>query len=561
MLLSLSIKNIALIDEAEIEFCDGLNILSGETGAGKSVILDSLNFVLGAKADKTMIRHGASFCIVSCTFLNYPETINEILAEYDVESSTELIIKRKFDVNGNGYIKLNGENVTATMLRKITSRLVDVHGQSEHFSLLSKVKQLECIDHGAQTKEELMVLSELIAKLNQDEKQLDSLCGTVEERLKRLDLLEYQINEIEKADLKEGEQEQLLLQKNKLLNLDKLSTSLQTAYSAISDEEGITDRLITVEQSLKSISDIDDSYAKLLDRIRSIREDVSDIASLLNDKFDELDPGGINLDEIEQRLEIYHNFSRKYGASVGEIELYLQNAINERNVLINFEKNSALLIEKIEKQKEKIYSLCKDISNKRRDFSKSFEKRVTEKLFELGMPKAQFSVEFEDLLPLKEIKQFTSSGLDKIEFMFSANAGEPIKPLSKIISGGEMSRFMLALKTQLSVDSLTYVFDEIDAGISGITAGIIAKQFAQISKNKQVIAISHLPQIAAMSDRSLLIVKHEEDDKTHTNVSILSSDSKIQEIIRLIGGRIDDPIAVSHAKNMVADAENYKKSI
>lgn len=561
MLVSLHLKNIALIDEAEIEFCSGINILSGETGAGKSVILDALNFVLGAKADRTMIRHGEDFCLASCTFSNYSPLINKVLEEFDIEASNELIIKRKFDLSGNGYIKLNGENVTATMLRKVTSLLVDVHGQSEHFLLLSKAKQLECIDSGAKLDSELDSLSKILAELNSKIKEFESLGGNPDERARRLDLLDYQINEIEKADLKEGEKEELLQNKILALNFEKLTTNLQAVYSAISNEGGAIDSLLTAQHNLKSICDLGDNYNQLLDRTLSVCDELEEISSTVDDILSNFDFDGLNIDEIEQRLEVYSNFARKYGTTYEDIINYLEKAKLEKDSLINFEKNSAELFKEIQTLKAKAYSKCEKLSVLRKKFATDFAKRVTLKLAELGMPNAKFLVQFEDLPAIEEISSFSASGLDKIEFMFSANVGEPLKPLSKIISGGEMSRFMLALKTQLSVISSCYVFDEIDAGISGVAASIVAKQFAQIATEKQIIAISHLPQITAMSDRSILIAKEELKDKTHTNLKVLTADEKVTEINRLIGAVANDEIASLHARKMIEEADNYKNSL
>ncbi|MBQ3572747.1 MAG: DNA repair protein RecN [Clostridia bacterium] len=561
MLVSLSIKNVALIDQVEIEFSNGLNILSGETGAGKSVILDSINFVLGAKADKSMIRHGQDYSLVTCVFNEYPNSVSEILSEYDIEQSSELVIKRKFDINGNGYIKLNGENVTATMLRKVTAHLVDVHGQSEHFLLLSKAKQLECVDKGALNQKEIAKLSQVVSNLNELQNSLEKLGGNPEERFKRIDLLNYQINEINKAELRDGEKEELIVEKNKINNLEKLYSAFNGASSVIRTENGVTDLLITAEQYLKSIADLDNEYENLLDRIRSAREEIADIGSSLANFADNLEDGELNIEYIEHRLEIYHSFARKYGNSYQEIIEYYNQAVKERDDLLNFEENCSLMIDSIKKSREEAYILSKALSSKRKQYAKDFATKVTAKLCELGMPNAKFEVSFENLPELNDVKTFSSLGLDKIEFLFSANAGEPLKPLSKIISGGEMSRFMLALKTQLSVDSSTYIFDEIDAGISGITASIVAKQFAQISKSKQVIAISHLPQITAMSDTSLLIKKHEETNKTVTEVKLLNNKDKIAEIIRLIGGSEGDEIAVAHASNMITEAKNYKSTL
>ncbi len=561
MLVNLTIKNIALIEYAEIDFRDGLNILSGETGAGKSVILDSINFVLGAKADRTMIRHGEDFCLVTCLFSDLTDAVKNILNEFDIEFSNDLIIKRKYDVNGNGYIKLNGENITATMLRKVTSHLVDVHGQSEHFSLLSKTKQLECIDSGANTAEIISKLHNIYIELRENEKKLEKLGGDPDERFKRLDILEYQINEIEKAQLKEGEKEELLIQREKINNLEKLHNALQGVLSSLTEENATIDCLLAGEQCIKQISNLGEEYSSILDRIRSCREELDDVADTVDSLISNLDDNNLNIDDIEQRLEVYRNFSRKYGSSVNEVNDYLQKALLEKDSLINFEKNCETLIKEISKQRVQLYEVCLNLSKKRKEFANAFCKNVTLKLNELGMPKAVFYIDFEEIPQLEQIKTFNLTGLDKVEFMFSANAGEPVKPLSKIISGGEMSRFMLALKTQLSVDSATYIFDEIDAGISGITASIVAKQFAQIAKNKQVIAISHLPQIASMADNSLLIEKHEEENKTHTSIKNLSNKEKIEEIVRLIGGSVNDQSAITHASKMLDDAKQYKEKL
>ena len=561
MLVNLTIKNIALIEYAEIDFRDGLNILSGETGAGKSVILDSINFVLGAKADRTMIRHGEDFCLVTCLFSDLTDAVKNILNEFDIEFSNDLIIKRKYDVNGNGYIKLNGENITATMLRKLTSHLVDVHGQSEHFSLLSKTKQLECIDSGANTAEIISKLHKIYIELRENEKKIEKLGGDPDERFKRLDILEYQINEIEKAQLKEGEKEELLIQREKINNLEKLHNALQGVLSSLTEENATIDCLLAGEQCIKQISNLGEEYSSILDRIRSCREELDDVADTVDSLISNLDDNNLNIDDIEQRLEVYRNFSRKYGSSVSEVNDYLQKALLEKDSLINFEKNCETLIKEISKQRVQLYEVCLSLSKKRKEFANAFCKNVTLKLNELGMPKAVFYIDFEEIPQLEQIKTFNLTGLDKVEFMFSANAGEPVKPLSKIISGGEMSRFMLALKTQLSVDSATYIFDEIDAGISGITASIVAKQFAQIAKNKQVIAISHLPQIASMADNSLLIEKHEEENKTHTSIKNLSNKEKIEEIVRLIGGSVNDQSAITHASKMLDDAKQYKEKL
>lgn len=562
MLTKLRIKNVALITEVEIDFGKGLNVLSGETGAGKSVILDSINFVLGAKADKSMIRFGEQFCLVECVFTCLPEKVREVLSEYDVEYGEELIVKRKFDLSGNGYIKLNGENVTASMLKKITSLLVDVHGQSEHFSLLSKAKQLDCIDDGADVGDKKEELAKVCEQLKSLVGELNASGGSAEERAKKLDYLNFVISEIESADLKEDEEERLVLLRNKIQNYEKLTTALACAYGAISEEGCACDLLISANQSLKSVISIDKNYEELSERLRLAIDEISDIGETIKDYSDSLDTESVDPDEIEKRLDVYKNLKKKYGSSVKEINEFLtEKAIKERDALLDFDEYSAKLTEKIAVLKEKAYKLSVELSNIRRTYCKNFEKRVMEKLYGLNMPSAKFVVNFENLPSCDEVTFFSKNGLDKVEFMFSANAGEPVKPLSKIISGGEMSRFMLALKTQAVTECATYIFDEIDAGISGNTALTVAENFAEISKSKQILSISHLPQISAMSDSSFLIQKFEKDGKTYTDVKALDNEKRIDEIIRLIGGSVTDETARKHALNMILAAENFKNNL
>lgn len=562
MLSTLRIKNVALITQAEIEFCQGLNVLSGETGAGKSVILDSINFVLGAKADKTMIRYGEQFCLVECSFIGLPESVCDILSDYDIEHNGEIVIKRKFDVNGNGYIKLNGETVTAAMLKKVTSLLVDVHGQSEHFTLLNKAKQLECLDISDDIAELKDQLKQITARIKLTDEKIAASGGTPEERARRLEMLEYEINEITAADLKEGEEEDLVSLKSKIANAQKLINAFACAHTALSDENGAADALIVAEQSLKAVAAFDEKYQKLVERLAFAREEINDVSDTVQDYIDNFDIEAYDHDEIEKRLDVYRLLKKKYGASVQAVNEYLQKASSERDMLADYEKKTAALLAEREDLCNSAYALCERLSEKRKQAAQSLSKKVTQKLVQLAMPSARFYVEFEKLPEKNADILYSANGLDKIDFMFSANAGEPCKPLSKIISGGEMSRFMLALKTQASVSSCeTFIFDEIDAGISGNTAAVVAENFAEISKNNQIIAISHLPQISAMSDRALKIYKTELDGKTFTNVECLTDGEKVCEIVRLIGGDDSDAIALRHAENMILRADEFKNKL
>lgn len=561
MLNQLTIKNVALIDNAEITFSDGLNILSGETGAGKSVILDSINFVLGAKADKSMIRYGEQFCLVEAYFTDLSDEVKAQLCDFDIEDSEEIIIKRKFDIAGNGYIKLNGENVTATMLKKITSLLVDVHGQSEHFILLSKSKQLECIDQSAGVENYKVRLKDVCSDIKELDEKLAKLGGNPDERARRIDILNYQINEIQTAELKDGEEAELLSLNERIRNAEKITNALSVVYRSLSDENGVSDSVIYAEQAIRGVAGLDEKIDSFAERLNNLREEANDIGDCVKDYLDSFDFESVDPDEIEKRLEIYRNLKKKYGSTLEDIEAFYRSAVAERDDLIKSDE----AIEQITKAKDKkineYYKICCELSSARKAYSADFSVRVKEKLADLGMPHADFCVEYNDLPSIEELTAYPSNGLDHIEFMFSANAGEPVKPLSKIISGGEMSRFMLALKTQTGSPCGTYVFDEIDAGISGVTASVVAKNFAQIAMRKQIIAVSHLPQISSMSDKSFFIEKIETDGKTFTTVKALDAAKKVEEIIRLIGGSKTDEISIRHAENMIALATEYKDNL
>lgn len=565
MLKSLRIKNVALIDDVTIDFAKGLNILSGETGSGKSIIIESLNFVLGAKADKSMITTGESFCSVVAEFDVFGnENIANLYAEFDFEQDDLLIISRKFTVDGKGDIKINGNSVTASMLKKFTVHLVDIHGQSEHFYLLKESNQLTLIDEycGKEVDEIKADIKDIYSEYTKVIDVIDSLGGDEKSRNIKLDILSYQIKEINDANLIEGEEDELNAARKKLLNKEKISNGLNSARDALEGENGAVDTVRNALYSLSTISSIDDAYSEIFSRLDNVNDELNDIAntvnSFINDDYDE----EINLDEIENRLEVIKKLKKKYGSDYTEIMNFLNEITEEYDKLLSYDD----ILEKQNKIKaeleKRLYSKYCLLSETRKKYAKIFSETVTKELSELGMQKAIFDISF-SAKPSMEDCLFNSIGFDKIEFLFSANAGESLKPLSKIISGGEISRFMLAVKTasQKVQNVSTFVFDEIDAGISGHIASVVAEKFAKISKTTQIIAITHLPQISAMSDNSLLIYKKEVDGKTKTFVNNLDETSKINEITRLVGGTIDSSAAIEHAKNMIFVANKFKESL
>ncbi len=565
MLTKLTIKNVALIERAEIDFTPRLNVMSGETGSGKSIILESINFVLGAKTDKTLIKQNETECFVSAEFIvSENSSIKDILNEFDIEYDDTLIISRKLTIDGKNTVKVNGESVNLSMLKKITSHLVDVHGQSEHYNLLSENNQLKLIDNfGGKT---IFAIKDEINNVYTEYKKiidfLENSGGDKRQRELKLDVLNYQINEIENAELYETEEDELNDIKSKLINQEKILTALQGSKACISEEGGVQDVLYNAIKMLSSISDLNDDYSLLYDRIQNAYTEISDIESEISSNIDNFNTYDISLDEVLARLDVIKNLKRKYGQNYTEIIEFLENAKKERDDLLKFDDtfNDYLILK--DKLAKKLYETYKTLNENRRKVSEIFAKNVVLELKELGMNNAQFNVNFNEIPSFNDCL-FTRNGPDKIEFMFSANLGENVKPLSAVISGGEMSRFMLAIKVQSSTfnDVSTYIFDEIDAGISGKTATVVAQKLCNISTNTQVIAISHLPQISVYADSNLLIEKHEQNEKTYTKITTLTEENKINELVRLVGGTANSEVAKKLALELMEKAKQYKTKL
>lgn len=560
MLKRLHIKNVALITEADIEFDKGLNVLSGETGSGKSVILDSLNFVLGSKADKTMIRFGEQEAFVRAEFsVSEDSAAAEILKGFDIDTDGEIIITRRFNIEGKGYIKINGNSVTASMLKSLTQRLVDVHGQSEHFFLLSEDNQLKVIDgivgnDGDSIKKELSLL---IDRKRMLKSEIAALGGNQYERERKLDMLKYAIDEIERADLREGEFDELKTRQNVIANTERIYSALGTVRAALSDDGGCIDILSSAIHSANSVAHLDKCYDEISERLQALSADAEDISESVSSLIDELTFDSREAEEIDERLTLIKALKKKYGADETEILQYLKTAQEQYDAL----SDSANAIEKytaeIKALDAKIFALCQKLTDLRKSAAQNFCRGVVEELKTLNIPNANFEVAF-NKYDETSANLNSADGSDSICFNFSANKGEPLKPLSKVISGGEMSRFMLAIKTKLKAlnDISTYVFDEIDAGISGFTARTVAEKFADIARFTQIIAVSHLAQVCAASDRQFIIYKAEEEGKTFTKIKRLSDEEKIGELVRLTGS-IDSDAARKHAKELL---EIFKKS-
>ena len=557
MLKTLYLKNIALVDEAEIAFSEGLNVLSGETGAGKSVILDSIDFVLGAKADKGMIRSGQSECSVRAEFTCEPELLRPVLEELDLEESDALLIVRRLNADGRGSLKVNGCPMTATMLRKLTSQLVDVHGQSEHFFLLKETNQLRLLDQIAGTEQERAEVASLLKERRAYAEKLSSLGGDEGERERRADILRFQIDELENAALKEGEEEELTALRTKYQNAEKILGGLRTVRDALLSDGGASDAVNTAHRGLISIEKYGD-YAALSERLESALAEIEDIGETAESLAEELDIDEREAERVENRLDEIKSLKKKYGGSVEEALNFLSRAKEELQLLENSAEECEKLKALLDSNAKKLYSACEALTKKRKEGAEGFTRRVTEELKTLNIPSARFEIAF-DPYSEEDLPRAHAEGLDRVKFLFSANAGEPVKELGKIISGGEMSRFMLAVKAQLSsIGTIgTYIFDEIDAGIGGKTARVVAEKFADIAKTTQIIAVSHLAQIAAFADRQFLIEKKEEGGRTFSRIRPLEEEERAGELVRLLGGE-QGGSALMHAEELLKNARAYR---
>ena len=557
MLRTLYLKNVALVDEAEIAFSEGLNVLSGETGAGKSVILDSINFVLGAKADKGMIRSGQSECSVRAEFSCDPELLRPVLEELDLEESDTLLIVRRLNADGRSSLRVNGCPMTAAMLRKLTSRLVDVHGQSEHFFLLKEANQLRLLDQIAGTREAREKVGELLKERRALQEKLSSLGGDEGERERRADILRFQIEELENAALKEGEEEELLALRAKYQNAEKILGGLKTVRDAILSDGGAADAVNIAHRGLLSIVRYGD-YDALSERLENALAELEDIGETAESLAEELDIDEREAERVENRLDEIRSLKKKYGGSVEEALSFLARAREELSLLENSVEECEKLRARLENNSVLLYAACRKLTELRKAGAEGFTERVVGELRTLNIPSARFEIAFEPYSE-EDLPRVNSDGLDRVRFLFSANAGEPPKELGKIISGGEMSRFMLAVKAQLSsLGSIgTYIFDEIDAGIGGKTARVVAEKFSAIARSTQIIAVSHLAQIAAFADREFLIEKQEAEGRTFSRIRLLGEEERREELVRLLGGDRSES-ALRHADELLESARAYK---
>ncbi len=560
MLEKLYIKNFILIDKIEADFKEGLNVLSGETGAGKSIIIGSLNFVLGGKADKNIVKKGCDTAEVSALIYVENENTLDILKSMDVEIDDDnyILLKRTFNTKGKSYCKINGNPVTVSMIRNIASYLIDIHGQHDHQSLLNSKNHITLLDRlcKKELEEPINTLSGLYDDYIKIIKVLKEIDTNDKDIADRMELYKYQINEIVSADLKAGEDEELHNRRKLLSNSSKLYKLVDDSLNYICRGNGTNaiDLLSYAIDNIDLIAEIDDSRAELSEDIHNIYAYIEDIINKLSRYMDTIDCNPDELNLVEERLQLIYELKKKYGNSIAEINAFKDRVAEKLEKIENSEEILNKYLAKKHSITEKIHKICLDITEIRTKKAKAIEISIKNILRELSMPNAEFRVNIEP----KE--GFDRSGADAVEFMFSANIGEDTKPLSKIASGGEMSRVMLALKTVLAeVDHIdTFVFDEIDTGISGRVAQKVAEKMLIVSKSHQILCITHLPQIAAMADYNYVIEKIVENNTAKTIILELSEDKVYNEIARLIGGTTITSVTVDAAREMKILANELK---
>ena len=560
MLQTLNIKNVALVDNATLNFDSKLNVISGETGAGKSIMLDSLSFVFGGRSDKSLIRTGENKMKVEAIFTGLSKShIQFVKDQLGIECGEEMFLSRELDINGKNVCKINGELVPVAMVKKICLKLVDVHGQSEHLAILDNDYQLKIIDLFSKSADSFLIrINQYIEKIHSIDAQIKSLGGDEKEKQNLIDLYSYQIEEIANANIKPNEFEQLTEEKHTMQQFEKINENLQEFLSACyknAYSNSAVENISTSEKLLNNLTDFGEKYSTLANRIKSVEIELNDINEtaleiLNNNVFDQE-----RFDFIDSRLDLIKSLFRKYGGNYENMIEYLHKT--EDN-LFNL-NNSAELYQKLHTEREQIVeNLLQEqekLTDLRKKTAKILCKKMEDELRTLGMPNAQLDIKFERIA-----EQYSSTGADRVDFMFSSNLGFELKELNKIVSGGEMSRVMLAYKIVVSeVDEIqTIVFDEIDSGLSGNIAMVVAEYMARLSKNKQIIAVSHLPQICAMADNNLKVEKHSAFGTTKTQATHLEGENLFAEIARLMGVASTNTTVAAELKQK---CNNYKQAI
>lgn len=555
MLSNLYIENIAVIEKTSIDFKKGLNVMTGETGAGKSIVIDSINAVLGNRTSKELIRTGASSAFVSAEFTNLSEKALAVIDEAGFElEDGELLIQREISTTGKNKCRINGRPATVSTLKEIGVQLINIHGQHESYELMSPELHISYIDKLAGLESEIEAYQEVYKKYKKLSAELKKATVDESERERKIDLLKYQIDELEDADLRDGEYEELNEQKAVLQNSEKIIEAIMSSRALMNGDEessGVLENLQEINSQLSDISEYMSEVEPINSRIESAIYELEDCLSELTGLTDLVDTDGGSLDSIEERLDLIYTLGKKYGSTIKEMLDFLDKAKKELNALVMYDENREALIKECDKAYKEAEKLAKALSEKRRATSSEFADKVCEEMAFLDMPNVK-------LVVVQEKCELNSLGCDNIEFLISTNPGEPPKPISKIASGGELSRMMLAVKNVLSNkdDIDTLIFDEVDTGISGSAAQKVGLKLREVSKSRQVLCVTHLAQIAAMGNSHFKISKSVRDEKTFTKVEELDHEGRKQELARIIGGTEMTKASLDYAEEMLRAGEN-----
>ena len=548
MLNLLHIENIAVIECADITFDRGFNILTGETGAGKSIVIDAISAILGERAYRDMIRTGASKASVQAVFSGVPNL--PWFEENGVEYDEEIVIQRQIFLDGKNVCRVNGTPVSVSILRKLGIQLINIHGQHDSASLFDEENHLIFLDSFADNEALRLGYGDKFALVSDLRRQIDRMSMDESEKLRRVETLKFQIAQIEKANLKSGEDDELEARRKVLQNAEKLSDGLDEATECLyggEDTDGAAALLSQAERALAKLSRYTDSFAQLQEKVADLMYQVQDAAEEVRDARDDLSYSADELEQIETRLDTIHKLRRKYGASCDDILAYLENAKRELDEIEFSDAHIERLKGKLQKAEKEAWAAADALRENRKAAAERLSARILTELAQLDMPRVQFQCEFTEI-PL------SAGGADAVAFFMSANAGEALKPISKVASGGELARIMLAMKNVLAEKDQvnTLIFDEVDTGVSGRAAQRVAEKLKAVASHKQVLCVTHLPQLAALADTHLLIAKEERQGRTYTSVTPLDLEGRKRELARIIGGTNITETTLKSAEEMLS---------
>lgn len=558
MLSQLYIENVAVIEKATIEFHKGFNILTGETGAGKSIIIDSMHGILGERTSKDMVRNGAESAFVSGLFTDLTDQAISKLRElgFEPEEDTSVLVQRTIQAEGKSTCRINGRPATVSALKELGKTLMNIHGQHESYHLLSPELHIHYIDESGDLNTLVKEYRNVYQELKQIQSEIGAHATDEAEKLRRIDLLTYQIEELEQANMRENEKEELMERKTTMMHAEKIASAITAAKAALDGDEsfdGVLSTLTAITASLQDSEQYLPALNPIIQKLHELSYGLEDVSDALREQESQMEFDASELLEIETRLDLLYRLSIKYGQTTEEMLAFLERCKQELSQINHSEETLIQLNETYEILKEKAIQLAKQLSDKRKKTAEQFTKKVKHELQFLNMPGIEFQVE-QERVPLN------SNGCDKIQFLISVNPGEPAKPIAKIASGGELSRIMLAIQTVLSAhdDLDTMIFDEVDTGISGSAAQKVGLKLHEVSKYAQVICITHLAQIACLADYHLLIQKQVTNHKTYTQVIPLSKEAQTKEIARMIGGEAITPLLLQNAQEMIDSAKQLK---